>query len=124
MRAATRSSRGGLRCARRVLRQVQLAVDLVIEPWVYQRLHLVLDRADVAVRLRFGVDFQPPQVVRQGLLASPDILLEDVTKRMSGVGRDQQAESTLAGGGDGQGCRGRGLSDTALASHEDQVMLE
>ena len=115
---------GSLCCTRCVTCQVELTIDLVVETWMHHRFHLILDGGDVMVGLDVRVDFQPPEVICQWLLEPTDVALEDVAKGVSGVGRDEQAGSALVAGRDGQCRRGRGLTDTAFASHEDEMMFE
>ena len=70
----------GFSRSRRISRQIELALNLVIQTWVHQHLHVVLHGADVALGLGVRIDLQSPEVVPKLPAVPADPLIEDVAE--------------------------------------------
>ena len=120
MRSRTRGFEG----ARSVPGEIELAVDLSVHLGSDQRLHTHLDGLDMAVGFGLRVDLQTREVRTERGLLVPDPNIENVAERVRRVRRDDQSRTTRFSRHQCERARGRGLSDTALPTHEDDAPVE
>ena len=105
-------------------REVELPVDLGVQPRVDEALHVVLDESDVTSRFGIGVDFEPPQMAAERCFGITDRLTEDVAEGMRRVGGHEKTPAATVGDRESDRGGDRGLAHAALAADEDDAMVE